>query len=78
MSRNAGKCKAELHIYASGSNKRVGGIKESSGDGSTVGLDNVEKAIKHANKFTRRHGLLSNLPWSMDAQRQRTWDFDAG
>ena len=52
---------AEWHIYASGPNKRVGGKKYWSGDGNTVGRDNVEKAIKHANEFTRRHGVLTYL-----------------
>ena len=61
---------AEWHSYASGPNKKVEGAKEWSGDGKTVGRNNVKKAIKDAREFTRRHGLLTYLGAWMPADNK--------
>ncbi|XP_078374697.1 uncharacterized protein LOC144658201 isoform X2 [Oculina patagonica] len=55
---------AEWHMYASGPNKKIGGQKYWSGDGTPDhenGRDNVRKAIKYATDFTKSSNLLTYL-----------------
>ncbi|XP_078372857.1 cellulase/esterase CelE-like [Oculina patagonica] len=62
--RNDSFIMAEWHIYASGPNKKIGGQKYWSGDGTPDhenGRDNVRKAIKHATDFTKSSNILTYL-----------------
>lgn len=64
---------AEWHVYASGPNKKEGGQKYWSGNGSGKrGRANVKDAIAKATQFTKEKKPL-NLSWSLDAYRQQGW-----
>lgn len=52
---------AEWHIYASGPNKKEGGQKYWSGDGTGEGKKNVNKAISYALEYTKNSKLLTYL-----------------
>ena len=62
--RNDSYMMAEWHIYASGPNKKIGGLKYWSGDGTPDqqnGRDNVRRAFQQAADFTKKRNLLTYL-----------------